>query len=53
MLNLKAEMEIQRLHKKVNKILETQKSQMDLVLKLQKAQIDSLTKIQNILEERK
>lgn len=53
MLNLKSEMEIQRLHKKVNRIMELQKSQTDLILKLQRAQIDSLIKIQNILEERK
>jgi uncharacterized membrane protein len=53
MLNLKSEMEIQRLHKKVNKIIELQKTQIGLVIKIQKAHADSLLKIKSLLEEKK
>lgn len=53
MLNLKAEMEIQRLHDKVNKITELQKSQIDHVIKIQKLQIEALDKIMKKLEDLK
>ncbi len=51
MLNLKSEMEIQRLHKKIDKILELQKSQLGFIIRVQKTQIDSLSKIRKFIEK--
>lgn len=51
MLNLKSEMEIQRLHKKFDKILEVQKSQMGYIIKIQKTHIDALNRIKKSLDK--
>ncbi len=51
MLNLKSEMEIQRLHKKIDKILELQKSQLGFIIRVQKTQLDSLSKIRKFIEK--
>ena len=53
MLNLKSEMEIQRLHKKFDKILEVQKSQIGYIIKIQKTQIDSLNRLHKALDKNK